>query len=261
MKAAAVLATEFLKLRRSKIMWLTGLAIAFGPLVGGLFMWIIAEPERAAQLGLIGQKAQFLGATADWTGFFTMLMQTMGVVSVVLFSVVTAWVFGREYSDGTAKNMLALPIRRAWFPIAKMVVVLVWCGLLTAVLIAIGLGVGFAMGLPGFSTALALASVRDIALTALLGVVLMPPVAWFAILGKGYMAPLGFALLTLLLGNVVGATGWSKWFPWSIVPLYAGVAGPRAELLAPASVVIVVATGAAGLFATIRHLTYADNDQ
>jgi ABC-2 type transport system permease protein len=142
-----------------------------------------------------------------------------------------------------------------------MVVVLVWCALLTVVLIALGLAVGFALRLPGFATGLALASVRDIALTALLGVVLMPPVAWFAALGKGYMAPLGFALLSLLLGNVVGVTGWAKWFPWSIVPLFAGVAGPRAQLLAPASVLIVVATGVIGLFATIRHLTLADNDQ
>jgi ABC-2 type transport system permease protein len=260
-KPIDVVATEFLKLRRSKITWLTGLGMALGPLVGGGFMWIIAEPERAAQLGLIGQKAQFLGASADWAGYFTMLMQMIGIVSVVIFSVVTAWVFGREYSDGTAKNMLALPVRRAWFPVAKMVVVLVWCALLTVVLVGLGFGVGFALGLPGFSTTLALASVRDIALTALLGVVLMPPVAWLATLGKGYLAPLGFALLTLLLGNVVGATGWAKWFPWSIVPLFAGVAGPRAELLAPASVSIVIATGAVGLAGTIRHLTYADNDQ
>jgi len=259
--AIDVATTEFLKLRRSKITWLTGLAIALGPLVGAAFMWIIAEPERAAQMGLIGQKAQFVGASADWAGLFTMLMQTMGIVSVVLFSVVTAWVFGREYSDGTAKNMLALPVRRAWFPLAKMVVVLVWCALLTTVLVALGFAVGFALRLPGFSASLALAFVRDITLTALLGVVLMPPIAWFAALGKGYMAPLGFALLSLLLGNVVGVTGWAKWFPWSIVPLFAGVAGPRAELLAPASVLIVIATGGIGLAATIRYITYADNDQ
>jgi ABC-2 type transport system permease protein len=224
-------------------------------------MWIIAEPERAAQLGLIGQKAQFVGASADWAGYFTMLMQTIGIVSVVLFSVVTAWVFGREYSDGTAKNMLALPIRRAWFPVAKMVVVLIWCALLTTVLLTVGFGVGFALRLPGFATGLALASVRDITLTALLGVVLMTPVAWLAILGRGYLAPLGFALLTLLLGNVIGATGWAKWFPWSIVPLFAGVAGPRAEVLAPASLLIVLATGAVGFYATIRYLIHADNDQ
>jgi ABC-2 type transport system permease protein len=259
--AIDVVATEFLKLRRSRITWLTGLGIALGPLVGGLFMWIIAEPERAAQLGLIGQKAQFVGATADWTGYFTMLMQTMGIAGVVLFSVVTAWVFGREYSDGTAKNMLALPVRRAWFAVAKMVIVLVWCVLLTALLIGLGLAVGFALRLPGFSTGLALGSLRDLALTALLAITLMTPVAWLAILGKGYLAPLGFALLMLLLGNVIGVTGWAKWFPWSIVPLYAGVAGPRAELLAPVSVLIVLATGAIGLLATIRHLTFADNDQ
>jgi ABC-2 type transport system permease protein len=255
------IATEFIKLRRAKITWLTALGVAVGPLFGGLFMWILQQPGRAEQLGLIGQKARFVGQAADWPTYFALLTQMTGVVSVVLFSVLTAYVFGREYSDGTAKNMLGLPVRRAWFPVAKFVVVFVWCVLLTSLIICGGLVIGAALRLPGFSVALVASSVDEIVLAGLMACLLMPAVAWIAALGRGYLAPIGFALLMLLLGMGFGATGWGKWFPWSIVPLVAGVAGPRTETLAPGSLVVLGITCVAGVAATIWQFTYADNNQ
>jgi len=92
---------------------------------------------------------------------------------------------------------------------------------------------GAALNLPAVSATLAAASVGGILLVALLGYLLMPLVAWIAALGRGYLAPLGFALLTLLLGMGLGATGWGKWFPWSIVPLFAGIAGPAPQARRP----------------------------
>jgi len=54
-----VLGTEFLKLRRSKVTWLS-----LGPTGIALFMWIVREPHRAAQLGLVGTEANLSGLTA-----------------------------------------------------------------------------------------------------------------------------------------------------------------------------------------------------
>ncbi len=79
-----VLIGELVKLRRSKITWFSWAAISVMPLVCGAFMWIVAEPERAGQLGLVGQKAQFTGAAADWPSFFLLLLQTMGIGGMIL---------------------------------------------------------------------------------------------------------------------------------------------------------------------------------
>jgi ABC-2 type transport system permease protein len=65
----------------------------------------------------------------------------------------------------------------------------------------------------------------------------------------------------LVLGNVFGATGWGKWFPWSIVPMLAGMADPRVEVLAPSSIIVVGLTFVAGAVATIWQLRWADNAQ
>ncbi len=256
-----VLATEFLKLRRSKITWISWLAFSILPLAGALFIWIVKEPQRAAQLGLLGQKARFAGISADWPSYFTMLNQEAFVGGMVLLAIIATYVFGREFSDTTAKNMLSLPVPRHWFVAAKFVVIFVWFSLLTLLLIAEGLLVGALLGIPGFTVPLAVSSCSRVLFAGLIGFLLVPVVTWIATLGRGYLPPIGFVILMLVLGNVFGMTGWGKWFPWSIVPMLAGLAGPPVEVLEPGSVVVVLLTFAAGVAATILQFRYADNTQ
>jgi len=256
-----VVVTELMKLRRSKITWLSWLAFSVMPLTGGLFMWIAKEPARAARLGLVGQKARLAGASADWPSYFTLLGQEACVGGMVLLSIIAAYVFGREYADNTAKNMLTQPVGRHWFAVAKLVVVLAWFGALTVSLVAEGLLVGMLLGLSGFSMSLAASSAGGVLFSGLVGWLLVPVVAWIATLGRGYLPPIGFTIFMLVLGNVLGATGWGKWFPWSIVPMLAGMAGPRAEVLAPGSLAVVGLTFVAGVVATIWQLYRADNTQ
>ncbi len=258
---ARVLATEFLKLRHSKVPLLTFLAFAIGPLAGGLFMWIAIEPERAGRLGLLGTKASLVGLAASWPAYFILLIQMVGTAGPLLLAVIAAYVFGREYTDGTAKNLLALPVGRHWFGLAKLIVTAAWWALLVAAMLAEALVVGTFLRLPGLTVGVAAAGVRDVVLASSIGYLLTPVIAWIASLGKGYLPPLGFAMLMLVLGNVFGVTGWGKWFPWSIVPLFAGVAGPRVESLAPGSLVVVVITFLAGVAATTAQLRWADNAQ
>jgi len=256
-----VLRTELVKLRRTPVTWLTWLAISIMPLVGALFMWIVREPDRASKLGLLGQKAQFVGVSADFASFSALLLQTTGIGGMILVSVIATYVFGREYSEGTAKTLLTLPVGRHWFVVAKMLVVLLWFGLLIAWLVAEGLIVCRLMDLPGLTPSAALHATVDILLAALVAWLLVPAVAWIATLGRGYLAPLGFTIFMLVMGNVMAVTGWGKWFPWSIVPLFAGVAGPRVEVLAPGSLVVLVLVSLATLAAAVCQLRLADNTQ
>jgi ABC-2 type transport system permease protein len=253
--------TEFIKLRRSRITWISWLAYSMMPIVGALFVWIIMEPERAGQLGLLGQKAEFVGMSADWTGYFGLLLQTTGIGGMILVSVITSFVFGREYSDETAKNMLTLPVKRHLYIIAKLVVIFVWFSILTLSLLGEGIVICFIMDLPGYSTSLMFSQIGDILLASTVAWLLIPVIAWISLIGKGYLAPMGFTIFLVILGNVFGATGWGKWFPWSIVPLFAGVAGPRNEVLAPESIFIVLLIFIVGTIGAALQLRLGDNTQ
>ncbi len=224
-----VLYTEFLKLRRTKVTWLSLVAFALGPLGIALLMWIVKDPDRAAGLGLLGTKANLAGIEATWPAYAAVLIQVVGTAGLLILAFIVAYLFGREYSDGTAKNLLALPVKRHWFVLTKFVVAAVWWMALSAVVLAEGLVIGFALGLPDFSAGLARSTIGRALLAAGLAYLLAPVVAWIATLSRGYLAPLGFALGMLLLGNLFSRTGWAGWFPWSIVPAFVGSLGSSGD--------------------------------
>ena len=258
---AQVLATEFLKLRRSKVTWFSLIALSLGPLGIALFMWIVREPGRAAQLGLLGTKANLAGLEATWPSYFSMLTLVVGIGGMLMLAFIVAFVFGREYADGTAKNLLALPVPRVWFVLAKLVVAAGWWFVLVVAVLVEALAIGSVVGLPDLSAAVALGGAGDALLAAGVAYLLAPMVAWITALGRGYLPPLGFALAMLALGNLFAKTGWALWFPWSIVPLSIGMVGQPVDTLPLGSFVVVALTFLAGIVATVLQMRYADNTQ
>jgi len=258
---AQVLAAEFLKLRRSKVTWFSLIALSLGPLGIALFMWIVREPGRAAQLGLLGTKANLAGLEATWPSYFSMLTLVVGIGGMLMLAFIVAFVFGREYADGTAKNLLALPVPRVWFVLAKLVVAAVWWFVLVVAVLVEALAIGSVVGLPDLSAGLALGGAGDALLAAGVAYLLAPVVAWITTLGRGYLSPLGFALAMLALGNLFAKTGWALWFPWSIVPLSIGMVGQPVQTLPLGSFVVVALTFLAGIVATVLQMRYADNTQ
>jgi ABC-2 type transport system permease protein len=256
-----VMSTELMKLRRSKITWVSLLAISLGPFGIAMFMWIVREPGRAAQLGLLGTKANLSGLAATWPSFASMLTLIVGVGGMLLLSFIVAYLFGREYAEGTAKNLLALPVRRYWFVLAKLVVAAAWWLVLVIAVLAEAFVIGTLLGLPGFSAQLAVAAVRNAILAAAISYLVVPVVAWVTVAGRGYMPPIAFSIAMLGLGNLFSKTGWSVWFPWSIVPALIGMVGTPVQALPAGSYVVLAFTFVGGVAATIAQLRYADNTQ
>jgi len=255
-----VLITEFLKLRRSKVPWGTLGGLSLAPLGLALFMWILREPGRAAQLGLVGAKANLSGLEATGPAYLSTLTIVFGVGGMLLLPFIVAYIFGREYVEATAKNMLALPIDRRWFVIAKLVVAAAWWLVLVVVVLAESLVIGMLLGLPGFSAGVALGAVGGSMRAAAISYLLAPVVAWVTVAGRGYMGPIAFALAGMAVGNLLGKTGWAEWFPWSIVPLMIGMVG-QPQTLPTGSYVVLAAMFVVGVVATIAQLRFADNAQ
>jgi len=254
----AALWAEGLKARRSLVPWLAALGMTMTPLVGGLFMIILQNPERAKSMGLISAKAQLTVGVADWPAYFGLLAQAMAVGGALIFALMTAWLFGREFSDHTVKELLALPTPRSAIVGAKFLVLALWVAGLTALIFGLGLVVGAAVKLPGWSVALGWRSVVDVVGTALLALALMSPVALLASLGRGYLAPLGWAILTLAMAQILVVMGWGAWFPWSVPALFSGAVGPRALLVDWYSYAVVALASLAGLAGTFAWWSRAD---
>src|SRR5512143_3543274 len=136
---SSALWTETLKMIRSKVPLFTAIGFCIAPLAGGLFMIILKDPEAAKSWGLITTKAQMLTGTADWASFFGFLAQAVAAGGMVLFSIITIWVFGREFSDHTVKELLALPTPREAIITAKFIVIAIWTLLITLLIFGFGI--------------------------------------------------------------------------------------------------------------------------
>ncbi len=250
--------TETLKVRRSKVPFFTTLGFSMVPFVGGLFMIILKDPEAAKSMGLISTKAQLLAGTADWPAFFNILAQAMAVGGAIIFAIITAWVFGREFTDRTTKELLALPTSRETIVFAKFIVTAVWTFVLSLYIFGLGLIVGSLVDIPGWSTELLRSAFLDVLGPAVLTIALLPFVAFIASIGRGETPAFGWTILTVALAQIAVVTGWGEWFPWSVPALFSGAVGPRAEQIGIHSYVIVLLACMIGLAATFYWWRNAD---
>ncbi|MFA5972947.1 MAG: ABC transporter permease [Lentimicrobiaceae bacterium] len=255
----ATLVTELLKLRRSKILWITILLFAFIPLMMCLMFFVQKHPEIAAKLGLIGTKASMLRlGKADWSAYLGFLTQAMAGIGLMGFGFVTSWVFGREYSDRTIKDILALPVKRSYIVISKLIVIAIWCILLILVFFISGIALGRLINISGWSGEIIVEYTKTYWITSLLTLLLCTPVAFFASYSRGYLLPMGFVILTLLMANFTGLVGLGPYFPWAIPGLYSAPAGTEGLQLSIASYTILFATSILGFAGTLAWWRFAD---
>ena len=249
---------EALKMRRSKVLPIASAAFMTFPFIDGLFMFILKDPERARALGLISVKAQMMATTTRWADFFQVLLLGTGIVGAVLFAFITAWVFGREYTDRTVKELLALPTPRSTIVAAKFVLIALWIMVLSLVVYVLSLAIGSWVGMPGWSPELGRSTFGAMLLIVLLTLLLMPVVAWFASVGRGYLPPLGWTFFMMALAQIAGVLGWGDWFPWAVPGLLSNINGVRTEPLPLHSYVVVLVAFALGTAATFLWWLRAD---
>jgi len=253
------LAAEFLKIKNSKVIWVSLVAFAIAPLMGGVFMVILSDPELAAQSSALNLKAQAMSIQVSWDSYFMVLSQAMGIGGIMVFGFVASWIFGREYSDGTAKDLLSLPVSRTQILNAKFIVYAFLCILLAISNLIIGFVVGWILDLHGYNILILIKNLEIYMVTTFLTILIGTPIAFFAMAGKGYLAPLGFVALTLVFAQIIAATGYGTYFPWAVPGIFSnsGGAGMK-DILNVNSYLVLIATSIIGYLLTITWWNYAD---
>jgi len=185
---------------------------------------------------------------ASWWGF-------------LLGGFVAAYVFGREFTEATVRNTLTLPIRREWFVLSKLLVVLVWVFVLGLLSVVAQAGYAAVLGFDAFAWEYVFLSLRDSMLVMLVIAATLPLVGWIAVLGRGYLAPMIFSAVAFVSGVLFLQAGWERWVPWAMPIALVGmgwVPGETKSSLVAASWVILSAVFLAGVAALILQIDYAD---
>ncbi len=222
-------------------------------------MFLMKDNGSEGLSGAFKSKAVLMSFEANWNSYLGLLSQAVGVGGVLIFGFVAGWLFGREYSDGTVKDLLSLPISRAKILNAKFSYYIIWCLALVLSNLLLGLLFGFSLQLPGWDASVFFNNIQVYFATTFMIILLNTPIAFFAIFGKGFMTPLGIVAILLVLAQVIGALGFGSYFPWAVPGIYSGSGG--ADLKADLNIMsylIIAITGIIGYFSTILWWKYSD---
>ncbi len=248
---------ESRKAIRSRMPLWTAIGSMVMPLGIAFLIFVAKNPQLSQKLGLISAKANLVAYSAtDWSTYLTLFGQLMAAGGFFLFILAISWTFGREFADGTLKDLLAVPVQRASILLAKFVVVAVWSAMLTLVILVVGLIMGVVIQLPGGSPSVIFQGSDMILVTAGLALGVVIPFALFASMGRGYLLPLGIAILTMMITNLIALMGWGEYFPWAVPGLYA-----QSTTLLPASLGLVILTALAGMAGTYAWWMLADQSR
>ena len=249
---------ELRKAIRSRMPLWTILGSLFMPLGVAFLISLAKNPELSRKLGLISAKADLVAYSAtDWPSYLVLFAEIVSAGGFFFFVMAISWVFGREFADGTLKDMLAVPVQRSSILLAKFTVATAWSATMAIISLILGLVMGAIIKLPGGSLSVLLQGSQLVVITACLVIGVAIPFALFASIGRGYLLPIGVAVLALMAANLVVVIGWGEYFPWA-VPLLFSQGGSS---LTPISYWIVVLTSLAGMLATYLWWKYADQNR
>jgi ABC-2 type transport system permease protein len=236
----------------------TAVGSLFMPLGIAFLIFVATNPEVARRLGLVGAKATLMAySTTNWSTYLGLTAQMIAAGGFFLFCLINCWVFGREFVDGTLVDVLAVPVPRASILLAKFLVAAVWSAALGAVIFLASLTTGALIGLPGGSMEVLLQGGTLVAGTTCLVITVVLPFALFASVGRGYLRPIGMAILALMMANLLAVMGWAEYFPWAVPGLFA----QGKDTLLPVSYAIAFLTGLAGMIGAYLWWKYADQSR
>lgn len=212
------LLAEIIKLRRAKLVWISALVLLAGPMLAATVVSALSDPVRAEALGLTAEMTQQLGEPG-WTMMFQSVTEIAASgIGLILYPILAASLFVTEYSSGTMKVMMTLPVRRSQIVVSKFVALAGWLALLTAYLFTASIALLMLlanMGPPSPSEALYGALLLG-ETTLLLYLGLGAP-CLLATTGRGYLPPMVFVGAVAVLGVALttggsGLTAYVVWF-------------------------------------------------
>ncbi len=243
------LAIEWLKFRRATI------SRAATVLAGGLTPLMAVGLVSLARSDLLNgpSKDKFAIALIGTVGeaHLALEIQILAVVMMLAGGLLSAWLFGREFVDGTIGSLFALPVSKREIALAKSVIVAAWSLAVAALATAVTLLASWAVS-PGTMTGGVARQAAVVfcagAITGLLGL----PFGLVAILGRGFLSAFTALIIVTAISQMLASIGWGYWVPYVAPALWAGAGGADAAAgVGPEHLAVAVAFALLGGAATI----------
>lgn len=236
--------TELLKLKRAKMFMVSLIGAAAAPLM--VFIGYLDYKAKKPDMPVLFSEA------FSQTNLYVLLL-----IGTLLYGVITAYLFNREYVEDTLKSLLTIPVSKMSLIASKLVLLFIWILVLTLV----AWGLTFILGLigqyEGLNAAVLLQSLKQFLIGGSLLFLLSTPTIFVTFLFKNYVPTIIFTAV-ITMGNVALANReYKALYPWSAVHVIADN-GFVPEYPPLYSYAAIIATAIIGLIATIVYFKKAD---
>lgn len=223
---------ETLKVRRSLVFWVVAAVFLALPLVIGL----LKDPGM------------------NWEAYYSDILDNMASLLTVGFSFTAAWVFGREYTDRTIKDLIVKPLPKSYSVLSKFIVITMWNIMIAVFTFAMITGAGALIGVNGEFVDTFLQTFWTYMTTSLLIMAVSSTSALIANMTRGYLAPIGLIFVIIIISNAVVQLGFGPYFPWTIPVLLA-----KGADVGFFSIIILALTAIAGFAGTVVWWRFAEH--
>ncbi|MBN1192518.1 MAG: ABC transporter permease [Coriobacteriia bacterium] len=254
------LRAEFGKLKRARMILWTALIIIGYSSIGIAMMPVVEDHVVNIPAGAVNPFEAAGLTVLNWENAVRFIaMGVSGAWGIMVLSLITAYVFGRELREGTDVASATLPVRREAFVFAKMVVIAFWAAGLAVLAVMAQVGVGAVyLDLDGFKWSYVGRALADTLYAMLPLYLTLPVIAWLSLSRKGYLCPMLFAVVMYVLASGLIGLDAAAYFPWSMPIVLVGVTWmPLTGELTAASWAIALAVFAVGMVAVLRKVNHA----
>ncbi|MEI4804499.1 ABC transporter permease [Bacillus sp. FJAT-51639] len=240
-----LLYTELLKLKRSNMFLISMIGAAVAPFMIVLAFYI--EMKTKPSVTPASFDALFLNVN----------MYTILFMGVLLYGVVTAYLFNREYTENTLKNLLTIPVSRFNFIMSKFALLFIWIMILTIVAWGLTLLLGLLGGFPGLSIPLSFQFLVKFLLGGVFLFILSSPIVLLTLVMKTYVPPIILTIVVAMVNVLTASSEHKDLFPWTAA---LDIVNNELQPTYPPeySYVAIVATAISGFLATLFYFKRVD---
>jgi ABC-2 type transport system permease protein len=242
------LAVEGLKLRRATVARVAAITlVVVAPAMGAGFL----AAARADLDGPLAAKIAPMLQGVGWDGLMGFVGQILSIGVLLAVGIVTAWSYGREFTDGTFGALFALPTPRRHIAAAKALTILHWGVEVALATVALTLVLGAATGL-GMPDEAAWSGAGKTLVIAVLNLALAMPLGLVASALRGYLPGIAALLGIVVVTQVLSITGVGAWFPYAAPGMWSGMGGAElASTVTPTQLLLAVPVGVAGVLGAV----------
>ncbi|WP_010494245.1 ABC transporter permease [Paenibacillus elgii] len=239
-----LLYTELIKMKRAKMFMVSLLGAVSAPIM--MFLALLNMKSKKPETPIEFEVA-----------FMNTNMYVILLVGTLLYGVITAYLFHREYAEDTMKNLLTIPVSRVSLIVSKLILLFLWIMVLTFTIWSLTLILGLIGQFEGLTMALLLQSLKQFVIGGALLFLLCTPTMLITFLFKNYVPTIIFTAMITMANVVLSESEYKALFPWSASYVIAN--GDFIPQYPPAfSYAVILAASLIGLAATIIYFKKVD---